>query len=211
MAFLTMFLLFSSFIPPTPCGKCWGFSQGFSKIISIWPNMVLHLLPFFLGSRYQRDILGKQEGGWPGEDVHHLQQGQRLAPTSSPRCGPAWKSSTLLAGQSPYLTWIPQGKLVTWGCPIRGFLPVRGLRNLAGAGQAFPTTPRAMISRLRLPYHLDGKLSWNSQACTENTLCTPTLSKIKTCLRDSACIPGSQTGLRSRNTPVNCYWYDSVW
>lgn len=135
-------------------------------LTSIWPNMVLHLLPFFLGSRYQRDILGKQEGGRPGEDIHHLQQGQRLAPTSSPRCGPAWKSSTLPAGQSPSLTWRPQGKLVTWGCPIRGFFPSSGLRNLAGTGQGFPTSPRAMIYGLRLPNHLDGKFSRNSQAHT---------------------------------------------
>lgn len=172
--------------------------------------MVLHLLPFFLGSRYQRDILGKQEGGWPGEDVYHLQQGQRLAPPSSPRCGPAWKSGTLPAGQSPSLTWSPQGKLVTWGCPIRGFFPARGLTTVASAGQRFPITLRAMISRLRLPYHLDGKFSWNSQACTENIVCAPSPSKIETCLRDGACVPGSRTELRSRNMPANWYWYDSL-
>lgn len=70
---------------------------------AFWPNMVFHLSPFFLGSRYQRDIPGKQEGGWPGEDIHHLQQGQGLAPPASSRRGPERKPSTLPAGQSPNL------------------------------------------------------------------------------------------------------------
>ena len=63
--------------------------------------MVLHLSPFFLGSRYQRDIPGKQEGGWPGEDIHHVQQRQGLAPPASSRCGPERQPSTLPAGQCP--------------------------------------------------------------------------------------------------------------
>lgn len=151
--------------------------------------MVLHLSPFFLGSRYQRDIPGKQEGGWPGEDIHHLQQGQGLAPTASSRRGPERKPGTLPAGQSPSLVWSPPGRLVTWGGSIRGSLLSGCLRKLAGAGQGFPTTPRVLICGL----HLDGKFSWIPGVFTEKILCDGTLSMMKKRRGESACVPGSPT------------------
>lgn len=170
--------------------------------------------PFFLGSRYQRDIPGKQEGGWPSEDIHHLQQGQGLAPTASSRYGPERKPGTLPAGQSPRLMWSPHGRLLTWG-PVSGDFFHQGvgggLRNLAGAGQGFPTSPRALIYGRRLPFLLDGKFSSIPQTFTENIACAPTPSKMRKCTRESACVSGSQAELSCGNTLVNWDWYDAVW
>lgn len=100
-----------------------------------WPSMVLHLSPFFLGSRYQRDISGKQEGGRPGEDIHHLQQRQGLAPAASSGCGPERKPSALPAGQSLSLMGSSQGRLATCGSCVKGFVSSKGLRNSGGAEQ----------------------------------------------------------------------------
>lgn len=112
---------FFPFVLLIPCGRCWWFFQGFSKATIIFAQHGSPSLTFFLGSRYQGDIPGKQEGGWPGEDIHHLQQGQGLASTTSSRCGPERKPRALLTGQlsSPSL-----------GILLQGLLPVLGLRNL---------------------------------------------------------------------------------
>lgn len=162
--------------------------------------MVLHLSPFFLGSRYQRDIPGKQEGGWPGEDIHHVQQRQGLAPPASSRCGPERQSSTLPAGQCPCLMWGHRADCLPGGAPSGALFYQRGLRNVPGAGQAFPTTPRALICGLRLPYHLDGKFSWIPQAFTENILCATTSSKRKEHNRKPA-----PKGPRQSSVVVNTY------
>ena len=149
--------------------------------------MVLHLSPFFLGSRYQRDIPGKQEGGWPSEDIHHLQQGQGLAPPASSRRGPERKPSTLPAGQSPGLMWDHRAGWLPGDAPPGAFFHPGGLRILAGAEQGFPTGPRALTCGPRLPYHLDGKFSWIPQTFTENILCAPTPRKMKKHKRKSLC------------------------
>lgn len=78
-----------------------------------------------------------------------------------------------------------------------------GLRNLAGAGQGFPTSPRALIYGRRLPFLLDGKFTSIPQTFTENIACAPTPSKMRKCTRESACVSGSQAELSCGNILVN--------
>lgn len=106
---------FSSFVLLIPNGRCWWFLQGFSKVTVIVAQRGSPSLAFFLGSRCQGHLPGKQEGGWPGEDVHHLQQRQGLATTPSSRCGPERKPHALLTGQLSHPMWRSQGRLLPWG------------------------------------------------------------------------------------------------